>query len=77
MFFYTGTKFPPWRGSIFIGAMAGRNLTRLVVQEGRVAVEERLMNRQAGRIRLVAQSSDGFIYVGNDDGQLLRLRPAD
>jgi len=41
--FYTGTKFAPWRGNIFIGAMAGRNLTRLVVQDGRVVVEERLM----------------------------------
>src|SRR5882757_2483537 len=77
MFFYTGTKFAPWRGNIFIGAMAGRNLTRLVIQDGRVVVEERLMNRQVGRTRLVAQSSDGFIYVGNDDGQLLRLRPSD
>jgi len=77
MSFYTGTKFAPWRGNIFIGAMAGRNLTRLVVQDGRIVVEERLMNRQVGRVRLVAQSSDGFIYVGNDDGQLLRLRPAD
>jgi glucose/arabinose dehydrogenase len=57
--------------------MAGRNLTRLVVRDGRVVVEERLMNRQMGRIRLVAQSKDGFIYVGNDDGQLLRLRPAE
>jgi len=40
-------------------------------------VEERLMNRQVGRVRLVAQSPDGFIYIGTDDGQLLRLRPAD
>ena len=75
MFMYTGDKFAPWRGSIFIGAMAARHLSRLVVQEGRVVVEERLMNRKMGRIRLVAQSSDGFIYVGNDDGQLLRLAP--
>jgi len=74
---YTGTKFPQWRGSFFIGAMAGHHLNRLVVQDGRVVVEERLMNRQAGRVRLVAQSPDGFIYVGNDDGQLWRLRSAD
>ena len=71
---YTGTKFPQWRGSFFIGAMAGHHLNRLVVQDGRVVVEERLMNRQAGRVRLVAQSPDGFIYIGNDDGQLWRLR---
>jgi glucose/arabinose dehydrogenase len=77
MFVYTGTKFAPWRRSIFIGAMAGRNLTRLVVRDGRVVVEERLMKRQVGRVRLVAQSKDGFIYIGNDDGQLLRLRPVE
>ena len=28
-----------------------------------------------GRVRLVAQSPDGFIYIGTDDGQLLRLSP--
>ncbi len=77
MIVYTGTKFPQWRGSLFIGAMAGHHLNRLVVQDGRVVVEERLMNRQAGRVRLVAQSPDGFIYIGKDDGQLWRLRPAD
>ncbi len=32
---------------------------------------------QVGRVRLVAQGSDGFIYIGNDDGRLLRLRPAE
>lgn len=74
---YTGSKFPQWRGSFFIGAMAGRHLNRIVVEGGRVVMEERLMNRQAGRVRLVAQSPDGYIYIGNDDGQLLRLRPAD
>ena len=74
---YTGSKFPQWRGSFFIGAMAGRHLNRIVVEAGRVVMEERLMNRQSGRVRLVAQSPDGYIYIGNDDGQLLRLRPAD
>jgi glucose/arabinose dehydrogenase len=77
MIFYTGDKFPAWRGSLFIGAMGQRHLNRLVVQDGRVVLEERLMNRQRGRIRLVAQGPDGFIYVGNDDGELLRLRPAE
>jgi len=77
MIFYTGDRFPAWRGSIFLGAMSQRHLNRLVVRDGRIVVEERLMNRQAGRVRLVAQSSDGFIFIGNDDGQLLRLRPAE
>ena len=77
MFFYDGTAFAAWRGSIFIGAMGQKHLNRLVVREGRVVVEERLMNREKGRIRLVAQGPDGLIYVGNDDGELLRLRPAE
>ena len=57
--------------------MAGHNLCRLVIQDGRVVVEERLMNGKSGRVRLVAQSSDGYIFIGNDDGQLLRLVPAE
>jgi len=75
MMIYSGDKFPAWRGNIFVGAMAARNLNRIVVRDGRVVVEERLLNRQVGRVRLVAQSPDGFIYVGSDDGQLLRLQP--
>jgi aldose sugar dehydrogenase len=77
MIIYTGTRFAPWRGNIFLGAMAGHHLSRLVLQDGHVIVEERLMNGKSGRVRLVAQSNDGFIYIGNDDGQLLRLRPAE
>jgi len=77
MIFYEGNKFPAWRGNIFLGAMSGHHLGRLVLQDDRVVVEERLMNQKYGRIRLVAQSPDGFIYIGNDDGQLLRVRPAD
>ncbi|HVH70422.1 MAG TPA: PQQ-dependent sugar dehydrogenase, partial [Candidatus Dormibacteraeota bacterium] len=72
---YTGTRFAAWRGSIFIGAMAGHHLCRLVVKDGNVVAEERLMNGKAGRVRLVEQTNDGFIYIGNDDGQLLRLQP--
>ena len=75
MLFYTGSKFPQWHGDVFVGAMGGHHLSRLVIRDGHVVVEERLMNGKSGRIRLVAQSPDGFLYVGNDDGQLLQLRP--
>ena len=58
-----------------VRAPLDRVLVDLLVRDGRVVLEERLMNRQAGRVRLVAQGPDGYIYIGNDDGQLLRLRP--
>jgi glucose/arabinose dehydrogenase len=74
---YTGDRFPQWRGCVFVGSMSQRHLNRLRVRDGRVVMEERLMNRQAGRVRLVAQDPQGYIYIGNDDGQLLRLRPDD
>lgn len=77
MIFYTGSRFAPWRNSILLGSMSQKHLNRLVVKDGKVVVEERLMYGKAGRVRLVAQSPDGFIYIGNDDGQLLRLDPAD
>jgi glucose/arabinose dehydrogenase len=76
MFIYTGDKFPAWRDSIFIGSMSRHHLNRIVITDGHMVLEERLMNGKAGRVRLVAQGPDGFIYIGNDDGQLLRLRPA-
>ncbi|HEU4523339.1 MAG TPA: PQQ-dependent sugar dehydrogenase [Thermoanaerobaculia bacterium] len=71
---YTGDQFPSWRGSFFSGAMSKRHLNRLVLRDGRVVVEERLMSNFAGRVRLVAQGPDGFIYIANDGGELLRLR---
>jgi glucose/arabinose dehydrogenase len=77
MFIYTGDKFPAWRGSFFIGSMAQHHLNRLFVVDGHVVLEERLMYGKAGRVRLVAQGRDGEIYIANDDGQLLRLRPVD
>jgi glucose/arabinose dehydrogenase len=73
---YTGTAFAAWRGNLLLGAMAQRSLVRLVLRDNRVVLEERLMPQQAGRVRLVAQGPDGEIYLGNDDGKLLRLTPA-
>jgi aldose sugar dehydrogenase len=75
MFIYSGDKFPAWRGSMFIGSMSQHHLNRLVIADGHVVLEERLMYGKVGRIRLVAQGPDGFIYIANDDGQLLRVRP--
>ena len=76
MFIYTGDKFPAWRGSFFIGSMSGHHVQRLVIDNGHVVLEERLLLGKFGRIRLVAQGPEGLIYLGNDDGQLLRLSPA-
>jgi glucose/arabinose dehydrogenase len=77
MAFYTGDKFPAWRGSLFVGALAGQHLNRLEISGDRVAKEERLLSGLRSRIRDVRQGPDGFLYLLTDqeEGRILRVRP--
>jgi aldose sugar dehydrogenase len=76
MMFYTGDRFPEWKGNLFVGSLAGRALMRLVLDGNRVVGEERLLTQRNQRIRDVRQGPDGLIYVLTGDGSLLRLVPA-
>ncbi|MCC7125708.1 MAG: PQQ-dependent sugar dehydrogenase [Acidobacteria bacterium] len=78
---YTGDKFPQWRGSAFMGGMAGQRLERLVMRGDNVIAHESLVPGM-GRIRDVRQSPDGFIYLVVDDRDgkptpIYRLEPVD
>lgn len=77
MAFYTSTKFPEWKNSLFIGALAGQHLARLTLNGDRVLAEEKLLTDLGQRIRDVRQGPDGFIYVLTDDrnGKLFRVAP--
>jgi aldose sugar dehydrogenase len=75
MTFYRGAGFPAWRGSLFVGAMALRHLNRLVLDGRRVVREERLLAERRWRVRAVAEGPDGLLYLGVDDGLVVRLRP--
>jgi glucose/arabinose dehydrogenase len=74
MAFYTGDLFPDWRGNLFVGAMAGRHLVRLVLDGERVVAEEKLLEELDLRVREVRQGPDGALYVFGGDS-LLRLAP--
>jgi glucose/arabinose dehydrogenase len=74
MAFYTGSLFPEWRGNLFVGAMAGRHLARLVLDGERVVAEEKLLEELDTRIREVRQGPDGALYVLATNS-LLRLVP--
>ena len=78
MTFYTGTMFPAWRNSLFIGGMGSTNLVRLTLQGDQVVGEERLLQDlrpQRERIREVQQGPDGALYLLTDSeiGRLLKL----
>jgi glucose/arabinose dehydrogenase len=78
MVFYTGDAFPGWRGSILVGALAGKLLSRLETDGDAVTGEERMLNALNERIRDVRQGPDGFVYLLTDaaQGRVLRLKPA-
>jgi glucose/arabinose dehydrogenase len=77
MAFYTGDLFPEWKGNLFVGALAGSHLARLVLDGERVVAEERLLSDLQERIRDVRQGPDGALYVTTDSsrGRILRLSP--
>ena len=82
--FYTGDRFPQWKGNVFVGAMfAGRSrgtghIQRIVINEaGRPINREPMLAELRQRIRDVRQGPDGLLYLltDEDDGMVLRLEP--
>jgi glucose/arabinose dehydrogenase len=78
MAFYTGTLFPEWQGNLFVGALAGAALHRLVLDGERVVGEEVLLRDLRERIRDVRSGPDGALWLLTDNprGRVLRLVPA-
>jgi aldose sugar dehydrogenase len=77
MAFYTGDKFPKWKGDLFVGALKFQLLVRLRLDGEKVVKEERLLQGALGRIRDVRMGPDGFLYVVTDEspGVVARLEP--
>ncbi len=76
--FYTGDRYPQWKGNLFAGALVQRHLARLVLKDGKVVEEERIYDGMA-RIRDVRQGPDGFLYLLTDEGapmgRVMRVTP--
>ena len=77
MAFYTAERFPQWKNSLFVGALAGEHLARLTLDGEKVVAEERLLLDRKERIRDVRQGPDGYVYVITDErnGKILRVSP--
>ena len=75
--FYTGAAFPAWKDSLFVGSLNPGLLVRLVLEDGHVRREERLLADLRQRIRDVRQGPDGMLYLLTEspDGQVLRTTP--
>jgi aldose sugar dehydrogenase len=68
MTFYTGDRYPGWKGNLFVGSLKFGQLVRLEVQGERVVSEERLLQGLDERIRDVRQGPDGYLYLLTDEG---------
>ena len=89
--FYTGDRFPAWKGNVFVGGMrtgeidrTGR-VERIVFNEkGDEMRRESLLTELKKRFRDVRQGPDGLLYVLAEDemvenageGAVLRIEPA-
>jgi aldose sugar dehydrogenase len=84
--FYTGDRFPSWKGNLFVGALNGKQLQRVAFnQPSQAERREPLLTQLDIRIRDVRQGPDGLLYVatekrsgGDDaDGTILRIEPVE
>ena len=79
--FYTGDRFPQWKGQLFIAGLAGEQLGRVTIAGEKVLARETILPG-VGRIRDVRQGLDGFIYLVTEDRDgkptpVVRLEPVD
>ena len=87
MVFYTGDRFPEWKGDLFVGGLRGTLLQRVVSLDTEGGFErESMLTQLRQRVRDVRQGPDGLIYVVTDGdadrgeaptGAVLRIEPAE
>jgi glucose/arabinose dehydrogenase len=85
MAFYTGDRFPKWKGDVFVGSLrtgeipGTGHIERILFNEKMEELRrEALLRELRQRIRDVRQGPDGLLYLLTDEkeGALLRIEPA-
>lgn len=71
--FYTGSLFPEWKGNLFVCALGGTHIIRLIIKGGKVVAEERLLKDKSERWRSLVTGKDGALYGVTDNGNLYRV----
>ena len=85
MTFYTGDRFPKWKGDVFVGSLrmgeipGTGHVERILFNEKMEELRrEMLLVDLRQRIRDIKQGPDGLLYVTTDmeEGAVLRIEPA-
>ena len=82
--FYSGDKYPAWKGNVFVGMMGHEELRRLTVK-GTKVVEQEVVFKGLGRVRDIILGPDGYLYLAlatpgaqlssTTQGSVVRLMP--
>ena len=71
--FYDGDEIPEWKNNLFVTALSGTHIARLVIEDNKVVGEERLLTDEVQRFRDITQGEDGALYAVTDQGRLYRI----
>jgi glucose/arabinose dehydrogenase len=87
--FYRGDRFPRFTNNLFVAALRGTELLRVILDgtSRRVASAEFLLEARFGRLRDVISGPDGYLYLATNnrdgrgspapaDDRILRIVPA-
>ncbi len=75
MKFVVGDRYPGWKGDILSGSLSFKYLERVHLEGDKVTEQEKLLEN-AGRVRDVTISPDGYIYVAVESpGIIVKLVP--
>lgn len=76
--FYSGNEFAAWNRNLLVGGLSKGSLWRLVIENDTIKSAEELFADDRVRIRKVAQSPMGKLYILTDEvnGKLIRVRNA-
>jgi glucose/arabinose dehydrogenase len=74
--FYTGDEFSSWKNNLLVAGLSQGSLWRLVVRGESVSRVEELFTNDRVRLRKVAQSPQGKLYLLTDeaDGKIIRIK---
>lgn len=71
--FYSSNVIPEWQNNLFIAALSGLHVARLVIEDNKVVGEERLLSEETQRFRDITEGTDGALYAVTDQGRLYRI----
>lgn len=76
--FYTGQEFAAWNRNLLVGGLSKGSLWRMVLEGETIKRAEELFTDDRVRIRKVAQSPAGKLYILTDevDGKVIRIKNA-